>query len=213
MSLQYLRENWDDVLARTLEHMQLSLLALGIALPIAILLGVLAVRYEHLRFPILTLVGVLYTIPSLVVLVFLIPTQGIGEKPTVIMLVIYAQLFLVQNIVAGLRGVNRATLEAARGVGMTGGQVFWQVWLPLALPVIIAGIRIALVTIIGLAVLGGFIAAGGLGRIIFDGISRDYPSMVLAGIIAITALSLVVDLTLRLLERLTPVSRALRAAR
>lgn len=213
MSLQYLQQNWDEVIARTLEHLRISLLALALALPIAILLGILAVRFESLRFPILTVIGVLYTVPSLVVLVFLIPSQGIGNRPILIMLVIYAQLFLVRNIVTGLRGVNPATLEAARGVGMTGIQVFRQVWLPLALPVIIAGIRIALVTIIGLAVFGGLISAGGLGRILFEGIGRNYPSMVLAGIIAITALSLVVDLTLRALERFTPVSRALRATR
>lgn len=213
MSLQYLRQNWDDVIARTVEHLQISLLALALALPIAILLGIVAVRFQSLRFPILTVIGVLYTVPSLVVLVFLIPSQGIGNRPILIMLVMYAQLFLVRNIVAGLRGVNPATLEAARGVGMTGTQVFRRVWLPLALPVIIAGIRIALVTVIGLAVFGGLISGGGLGRILFEGIARDYPSMVLAGIIAITALSLVVDLTLRALERLTPVSRALRSAR
>lgn len=213
MSLQYLRQNWDDVITRTIEHLQISLLALALALPIAILLGILAVRFESLRFPILTVIGVLYTVPSLVVLVFLIPSQGIGNRPILIMLVIYAQLFLVRNIVTGLRGVNPATLEAARGVGMTGVQVFRRVWLPLALPVIIAGIRIALVTIIGLAVFGGLISAGGLGRILFEGIGRNYPSMVLAGIIAITALSLAVDLTLRALERFTPVSRALRSTR
>jgi len=213
MDLQYLQRNWSDVLDRTVEHMQLSLLALAISLPIAILLGILAVRFKTLHFPILTAIGVFYTIPSLVVLVFLIPSQGIGNRPILIMLVMYAQLFLVRNIVTGLENVNPATLEAARGVGMTGPQVFKKVWLPLALPVIIAGIRIALVTIIGLAVFGGLISAGGLGRILFEGIGRNYPSMVLAGIIAITALSLVVDLSLRALERLTPVSRALRSDR
>ena len=88
------------------------------------------------------------------------------------MLVVYAQFFLVRNIVAGLRGVNPATLEAAHGIGMTGLQVFRLVWLPLALPVVMAGIRAALVTIIGLAVFGGLISAGGLGRILFEGIGR-----------------------------------------
>ncbi|MDQ3539955.1 MAG: ABC transporter permease, partial [Chloroflexota bacterium] len=88
MSLQYLQQNWDEVIARTLEHVRISLLALALALPIAILLGILAVRFESLRFPILTVIGVLYTVPSLVVLVFLIPSQGIGNRPILIMLVI-----------------------------------------------------------------------------------------------------------------------------
>jgi len=212
MDLTYLRENGDVVWQRTLEHLQLSLTALVLALPIALLLGALAVRYRQLQFPILTTLGVAYTIPSLVVLVFLIPSQGIGNRPILITLVMYAQFFLVRNIVAGLRGVSPATLEAARGVGMTGFQVFRRVWFPLALPVVIAGVRAALLTIIGLAVFGGLISAGGLGRILFEGIGRDYPSMVLAGILAIVALSVTVDLVLRLLERATPLARSLRSS-
>jgi len=212
MDLTYLRENGDVVWQRTLEHLQLSLTALVVALPIALLLGALAVRYRQLQFPILTALGVAYTIPSLVVLVFLIPSQGIGNRPILITLVMYAQFFLVRNIVAGLRGVSPATLEAARGVGMTGFQVFRRVWFPLALPVVIAGVRAALLTIIGLAVFGGLISAGGLGRILFEGIGRDYPSMVLAGILAIVALSVAVDLVLRLLERATPLARSLRSS-
>jgi len=213
MDLTYLRENTDVVWQRTVEHLQLSLTALLLALPIALLLGGLAVRFRQLQFPIVTVLGVAYTVPSLVVLVFLIPSQGIGNRPILIMLVMYAQFFLVRNIVAGLRGVDPAVLDAARGVGMTGGQVFRQVWFPLALPVVIAGVRAALVTIIGLAVFGGLISAGGLGRILFEGIGRNYPSMVLAGIIAIVALSIVVDLVLRLVERATPLARSLRASR
>jgi osmoprotectant transport system permease protein len=160
----------------------------------------------------LTTLGVAYTVPSLVILVFLIPSQGIGNRPILITLVMYAQFFLVRNIVAGLRGVSPAALEAARGVGMTGFQVFRLVWFPLALPVVIAGVRAALLTIIGLAVFGGLISAGGLGRILFEGIGRNYPSMVLAGIIAIVALSATVDLVLRLLERTTPLARSIRSS-
>ncbi|MBA2248116.1 MAG: ABC transporter permease [Chloroflexia bacterium] len=213
MDLRYLRENWDVVLDRTIEHLQISLLALAIAIPIAVVLSIVAIRFPALRFPILTLVGFLYTVPSLLILVFLIPTQGIGQRPILIMLVIYGQLFLVRNIVAGLRGVNPATLEAARGVGMSNAQVFRKIWFPLALPVIVAGVRIAFVTIIGLTVFGGLISAGGLGRILFEGIQRSYTSMVLAGIIAITVLSLAIDLILRALEQLTPLARAERASR
>lgn len=213
MDLRYLRENWDVVLEGTIEHLQISLIALAIAIPIAVALSILAVRFHGLQFPILTLVGFLYTVPSLLILIFLIPTQGIGQRSLLIMLVIYAQLFLVRNIVTGLRGVDPATLEAARGVGMSNAQVFRKIWFPLALPVIMAGVRIAFVTIIGLTVFGGLVSAGGLGRILFEGISRYYPSMVLAGIIAITALSISTDLILRALEQLTPLARAQRASR
>ncbi len=213
MDLSYLDGNVDEVWRRTIEHLQISLIALLISLPIALVLGALAVRFRQLQFPILTALGVAYTIPSLVVLVFLIPSQGIGNRPILMTLVMYAQFFLVRNIVAGLRGVDPAALEAAHGVGMTGWQVFRIVWFPLALPVVIAGVRAALVTIIGLAVFGGLISAGGLGRILFEGIGRNYPSMVLSGILAIVALSFITDLALRLLEMATPVARARHASR
>lgn len=211
LDLSYLIDHRGHVWALTVDHIELSLTALVIALPIAIVLGVLAVRFRPLSWPILTLVGILYTIPSLAFLAFLIPSAGIGRKPALIILVVYAQVFLVRNIITGLNGVNPDTLEAARGVGMTGAQVFWKVWLPLALPVIIAGIRIALVTIIGIASITAWINAGGLGDLLFVGINRDYPAMVLAGVIAIVALALVTDLGIRLIEWLTPVARARRA--
>ncbi len=213
MDLRYLRENPDIVWERTVEHLQISLTALAIALPIALLIGLLAIRFKRLTFPIVTLLGILYTLPSLVVMVLLIPTQGIGNRPVLIMLVMYAQFFLVRNIVAGIRGVDLAATDAARGLGMTPFQVYWKLTLPLALPVILSGVRIALVTVVGLAVFGGLISAGGLGRILFEGINRDYPSMVLAGIIAIVALSLVIDLALRLIEMTTPAARARRAGK
>jgi osmoprotectant transport system permease protein len=182
-----------------------------LAIPLALLLATVALRFRRAQFPIMLLLGISYTLPSLVVLVFLIPTQGIGDRPVIIMLVMYAQFFLVRNMVTGMRGVDEIMLDAARGMGLTRAQVFWKVHLPLALPVILSGVRIALVTIVGLSVFGGLISAGGLGRVLFEGIGRDYPSMVLAGIIAIVALSVVVDVVLRLLEALTPAARAARA--
>lgn len=211
MELSYLLSHKAEVWSLTVDHIQLSLTALAIALPFAIVLGVITALTPRLTLPILTLLGFIYTIPSLALLAFLIPTQGLGRRPALIMLVVYAQLYLVRNIVAGLRGVNRDTLEAATGVGMTTTQVFVRVWFPLALPVIIAGIRTALVTIIGLASIAAWINAGGLGELMFQGIARDYPSMILAGVIAIIALAIGTDVLLRLAERWTPVSRALRA--
>lgn len=211
MAFTYLLSHKSDVWNLTIEHIQLSLTALAIALPFAIVLGMLAALYHRLTLPILTLLGFIYTIPSLALLAFLIPSQGLGRRPALIMLVTYAQLYLVRNITAGLLGVNRDTLEAALGVGMTRIQVLRRVWFPLALPVIIAGVRTAFVTIIGLASIAAWINAGGLGDLMFQGISRDYPSMILAGVLSIIALAIVADVILRLLERSTPVSRALRA--
>lgn len=211
MYLDYFFENLDVIGELSLEHLRIALLALAIALPLALVLGVVAVVWRPLRQPVLWVAGTLYTVPSLAMLAFLIPSQGLGLRPTLILLVLYAQVFLVRNIVTGLTGVDAAVLEAARGLGMTGAQVLRRVWLPIALPVILAGIRITLTTIIGLAVLGGWVAAGGLGELLFSGISTNNPAKVMAGIIAIVLLALLADVTLRAIEYLTPVSRARRA--
>lgn len=212
MDLTYLRENVDVVWEKTIEHMTLSLEALAIALPLAFVLGVLATRVGWLTTPLVTLVSILYTVPSFAFMAFLIPSFGIGRQPALIILVTYAQLFLVRNIVAGLKSVDPAVLEAARGLGMSEWQLFYKIWMPLATPVIVAGIRTALLAIIAIATLTGYIKSGGLGEIMFTGIGRDYPSQVLAGVIAVAALAIVADLVMRLLEQLTPVARARRAA-
>lgn len=212
MDLTYLRENFDVVWEKTIEHTTLSLEALAIALPLAFVLGVLATRVGWLTTPLVTLVSILYTVPSFAFMAFLIPSFGIGRQPALIILVTYAQLFLVRNIVAGLKSVDPAVLEAARGLGMNEWQLFYKIWMPLATPVIVAGIRTALLAIIAIATLTGYIKSGGLGEIMFTGIGRDYPSQVLAGVIAVAALAVVADLVMRLLEQLTPVARARRAA-
>jgi osmoprotectant transport system permease protein len=211
MNLDYLLDHRDEVWELTIEHFQLAAYGVLLALPVALIAALIAVRFRTLTFPIISLAGFLYTIPSLALLAFLIPSQGIGRRPALIMLVIYAQIFLVRNIVAGMRGVDASILEAARGLGMNRIQVFTRVWLPLALPVIIAGIRSAFVVLIGLASIAGWISAGGLGTLMFTGIGSDNPSKVLAGVIAVTALAITCDIVLRALERLTPTARAARA--
>ena len=212
MDLRYLRENTGFVWEKTLEHLNLSLTALAIALPIAIVLGLLATRFTWLSTPIVSLVSILYTIPSFAFMAFLIPSLGIGRQPALVLLVTYAQLFLVRNIVTGMQSVDPAILEAARGLGMNEAQLLRRIWVPLALPVIVAGIRTALLAIIALATLTGYIRSGGLGEIMFTGISRLYGSQVLAGVIAVAALAITTDVLMRVLEQFTPVARARRAS-
>ncbi|MCC7024441.1 MAG: ABC transporter permease [Thermomicrobiales bacterium] len=213
MSLDYLFDRWDRVQELTIQHLTLAGTAILIALVFAIPLGVLAARNPRLSTPLLGLLGAIYTIPSLAFLALLIPSLGIGRKPAVVVLAAYAQIFLVRNIVTGLRGVDPATLEAATGLGMTRWQQFARVRWPLALPVIIAGLRTASVTTISLATVAAWIGAGGLGTLLFEGIARDDPDRILAGTIAITALALVVDALLRFIESMTAIGRARRAAR
>lgn len=210
MNLDYLIEERSHVFDLAVEHLQLTAIALAIALVFAIPLGVLITNVHRLSFPVLMVLGVIYTIPSLALLAFLIPWFGLGRQPAVIVLSAYAQLALVRNIAAALQGVDAALLEAAHGVGMNAVQVFWRVRLPLALPVLIAGFRIALVTTISLATVTAWINAGGLGSLLFDGIARNYNSEILAGAIAITFIALCADALLRVIERLTPAARAAR---
>ncbi|HET9703019.1 MAG TPA: ABC transporter permease [Vicinamibacterales bacterium] len=213
MTLDYLINRRDRVWALTIEHLQLSLTAIALALIIAIPLGILAARNPRISTPLLGLLAAIYTIPSLAFLALLIPSLGIGHRPAIVVLAAYAQIFLVRNIASGLRGVDPATLEAATGLGMTRWQEFVKVRWPLALPVMIAGLRTATVTVISLATVAAWIGAGGLGTLLFEGITRNAPSRILAGTIAITALALLTDAVLRFAESLTAIARARRAAR
>lgn len=213
MYLDWLFNNPDIVWEATLAHIRICLLAIGIALPLALTLSLASVLLTPLKPPVMWLVGTLYTVPSLAMLAFLIPSQGLGLRPTLILLVMYAQVFLVRNMVTGMSEVNKSAIEAAYGVGMTTGQTLMRVWIPMALPVMLAGVRIALTTVIGLAVLGGWAAAGGLGEVLFMGISTNNPERVMAGVVAIVALALVADGLMRAIELLTPMSRARRATR
>jgi osmoprotectant transport system permease protein len=213
MSLDYLFRRWDRVWSLTLQHLTLSGTAILIALLFAVPLGVLAARNPRLSTPLLGFLGAIYTIPSLAFLALLIPSLGIGRKPAVVVLAAYAQIFLVRNIATGLRGVDPATMEAAAGIGMTRWQQFIKVRWPLALPIIIAGLRTAAVTTISLATIAAWIGAGGLGTLLFEGITRDDPDRILAGSIAITALALLTDALLRWAESMTAIARARRASR
>lgn len=208
MSLDYLFDHWHDVLGLTREHIVLSGLSILIALVFAIPLGILISAFPRLRFTTIAILGAIYTIPSLAFLAFLIPSLGLGRGPAIVVLAAYAQLALVRNFQAGLAGVDPNVLDAARGAGMTSWQSLIRVRLPLALPVLIAGLRIATVSTISLATITAWIDAGGLGTLLFEGIAFNRPSMILAGTVAITALALSADLLLRLAERLTPASRA-----
>jgi osmoprotectant transport system permease protein len=212
VSFDYLIRRWDRVWALTLDHLTLSGTVILVALVIAIPLGILAARVPRFSTPLLAFLGALYTIPSLAFLALLIPTLGIGRRPAIVVLAVYAQIFLVRNIVTGLRGVDAATLEAARGLGMTRLQEFWRVRWPLALPVMIAGLRTATVTTISLATIAAWIGAGGLGTLLFEGIARDDPNRILAGAIAITALAILTDALLRFVESRTAIRRAQAAA-
>ncbi|MBA3943514.1 MAG: ABC transporter permease [Herpetosiphonaceae bacterium] len=199
--MSYLLGHWSVVAQRFSQHLRLTLLALAIALIIAVPIGILVTRFKRLEGPVLGLFGVLYTIPSLALLVLLIPLVHLGITNALIVLVTYAQVILVRNIVVGLNGVSPALLEAARGMGMNNWQRLIKIELPLALPVIIAGVRIAVVAIIGIGTVAALVNAGGLGALLFEGVARNYPQEILVGGVGVALLAGLANLLLRIAEQ------------
>ena len=210
--MELLAETWGYVIENAgrfqqaaLVHLGLSFGALVIASLIFIPLGVLASMGGKLTSTIVGAVAAVRVIPSLAVILLLLPVYGLGWRPALIALILLAGPPLVVNTDVGLRGVDAATLEAATGLGMTRSQRFWRVKLPLALPVIITGVRSAAVEVIGSATLAAFVGAGGLGLFITSGITLLDERMLLAGAIAVTLLALLTEWTLARLERrMTP---------
>jgi osmoprotectant transport system permease protein len=202
----YLFAHFDVVWERTLEHLTLSGTSLGIALLISLPLGLLLSRVRPLAVPVLGLLGIIYTIPSFALFAFLVSFVGIGAQPAIIALTAYALVVLVRNIMVAFNSVDPAVKEAARGMGMNGGQLLWRIEVPLALPIAIAGVRIAALSTIGLTTIAAWIGAGSLGQIIRDGLARDPTySRLYAGVIAIGVIAIAADLTFRLFERIVRV--------
>ncbi len=199
--MTYLFTHPDVVGLRLAQHLEIVTIALAIAFALALPLGALAAHDARLRGPLLAVLGVAYTLPSLAVFALLIPVFGLGLVTTEIALVAYAQMILVRNIVAGLQSVPSAMTDAARGLGMTPAQIFWRVEFPQALPVIVGGLRLAAVATISIATLAGKIDAGGLGALLFAGLDNDDSGRIVAGSIAAAGLAIGIDALLRRLER------------
>lgn len=198
-----------EILQATLEHMTLVVIAMAIAIAIGVPLGMLIVRRPALRALSLTAANIFQTIPSLALFGFLIPIPflgGIGKRTAVVALVLYALLPILRNTYVGLTGIDPSVLESAEAMGMTPSQVLLRVRLPLALAVILAGIRTSTVLTIGVATIAAAIGAGGLGAFIFRGVAMVSDAVILAGAVPAAALALVADALLGLLERRLRVS-------
>jgi osmoprotectant transport system permease protein len=201
-----------EITTKLWEHVQLTFLAVAIGLLISFPLAVLVFRHRRLYAPVTFVTGLLYTIPSLALFVMLLPLFGLSTTTAEVGLVSYTLLILIRNIVAGLDGVPSDTKEAAVGMGYTSRQLLWKVELPLALPVIVAGIRIATVTTIGLVTVTALIGRGGLGFFILQGLEQFFATPTILGAVLSVALALVADAILLLVQRLlTPWTRATRA--
>lgn len=207
----WLHQHWGDTLQPALvQHIELSGIAVGIGFAIAFALALTGYRFRFLDPPIGVLADFLYTIPSLALFQLLVPITGLTVTTVEVALVSYTLLILYRNMVAGLRGVPDEALEVARGMGLTRTQTFFRVELPLAVPAIVAGVRIAAVSTISIATVAAFVIPKGLGRPIFIALGQDLfkTEILAAGGLAI-ALALVADILLVLTQRaLTPWSRA-----
>jgi osmoprotectant transport system permease protein len=185
----------------SVEHVELVLIAIGIASAIGLPLAVALTRRPGMRRFTVGFANIAQTIPSLALFGFLVPFAGIGKTTAVVALCLYALLPILRNTLTGILGVDRAICESAAAMGMTGRQILWQVELPLAVPSIVAGVRIATVTTIGTATIAAAIGAGGLGVFIFRGISMFDRATVLAGAIPAALLALAADEVLEWIER------------
>ena len=201
-------DHLDDIWAATKEHLVLTGIALGVGLAISLLLSIVAIQYRKAYTPITWITGILYTIPSLALFSILVPITGLTVLTAEIGLVSYTLLILIRNIVAGIDGVDPAIKEAALGMGFTRSRMLLQIEAPLAMPVIIAGIRVASVTTIGLVTVAALIGKGGLGFFILQGLRRFFTTEIMVGALMSVALAVSIDLLLVLAERaLTPWAR------
>jgi osmoprotectant transport system permease protein len=202
-TLGFVWERREEVAVLTGQHLLLAVVSTSLAAAIGLPVGVVLTRYPALARPALGAVGVLQTIPSLALFGFLIPLAfigGLGARSAVVAMVVYALLPIVRNTYTGLLSVDAAVVEAARGLGMTDSQLLRLVQIPLALPVILAGVRIATVNAIGLATIAAAIGAGGLGTFIFRGLAMVDHRLILAGAIPAALLALIADGGLGALE-------------
>lgn len=199
--LNWAVENSDIVVEALVRHLALVAEALAISVAIALPLGIAAARRPRLYAIVIAVTGIAYTVPALALFALLVPVLGLGEGPALVAIVLYSLLVLVRSVVVALRGVPADILEAADGMGYGRWRRLVAVEVPLAAPVIVAGIRLTVVTQISVATVGAYIGAGGLGDLVFQGITQDNLDKVLVGAALASALAIAADEALHGLER------------
>jgi len=198
--MSFLFSNPGDVLTLVIQHIGLAVISLLISIIIALPLGFLLYYKRWLTGPVMGVLGMLYTIPSIAMIILLIPFFGLNRTSVMVALVIYCQVILVRNVLAGLDGIDPAILEAARGMGMDWKQIAWRIQLPLAVPVILAGLRIAAIAAIAISTIGAKFGSGGLGKLLFDGINQSRMDKIALGAVLVAGLALGVNAGLRGVE-------------
>ncbi|HBB36358.1 MAG TPA: ABC transporter permease [Cyanobacteria bacterium UBA8803] len=208
--MNYIIKNSGEVFKLLLEHLQMTGLAMLIAVAIALPLALLVTRYCWLNIPVLGFLGTLYTIPSLALIILLVPIFGLNRQSVVVAMVIYTQVILVRNFSVALQSIAPEILEAARGMGMNFWQRWWWVEMPLILPICLAGVRLAAIVAIAIATIGAKFGAGGLGVLLFDGVAQVRNDKIWAGAIMVAILAFAVNGMLLGWERLSTPSLKIR---
>lgn len=206
--MSFLNQYGGQLVTKTWEQLYISAIALLLGVLVAVPIGILLTRFPKTAKIIVGIAGMLQTVPSLALLALMIPIFGIGKVPAIVALFIYSLLPILRNTYIGMNDVDPTLKDSAKGMGMTTLQSIWQVELPMAMQVIMAGIRLSAVYVIAWATLASYIGAGGLGDFIFNGLNLYQPDLIIGGTIPVTILALVVDFLLGKLEyRLTPISQ------
>ena len=199
--MDFIVNNANDLFNKTMEHLYISVIALVLAIIFSVPLGILLTRTKRLAKVSLTIASVLQTIPTLAVLALMIPLFGVGKVPAIVALFFYVLLPILNNTIIGVESIDKNVREAGKSMGMTEFQLMKGVELPLALPMILSGIRLSSVYVISWATLASFIGAGGLGDYIFNGLNLYDANMIITATILITALALLVDFCLSCIEK------------
>lgn len=212
--IEYLTNNTSSISSLFLDHIQLTILAIILSIAIGVPIGIVVSYFRPARKPVMAMANLIQAIPSMALLGFMIPLLGIGTKPAIFMVILYSLLPIIKNTYAGLQNINKDTLEAAKGIGLTPFQILYKVQIPLALPVIMAGVRISAVSAVGLMTLAAFIGAGGLGYLVYAGIRTVNTGQILAGAVPACILALFIDYICSIAERMvTPKSMQLQEFR
>ena len=205
--LAYVADNYEILIQYTMQHLRIGMLAVSAAILIGMPLGLFISRIPWSRRPVLGCASIMQAVPSLALMGMFIPLIGIGDKTAITIIALYAILPILRNTYTGLTNIDQSTLEAARGIGMTERQILFKVQLPLALPVIMAGVRVAAVSSVSTATLAAFIGGGGLGKQIQAGIQIISTNMILSGAIPACLLALLMDYLFGLIEKaVVPIS-------
>lgn len=198
---QFIEQYGGQLISKTVEHFYISMIALLIAIVVAVPLGIILSKMKRTSNIVLTIAGVLQTIPTLAVLAVMIPIFGVGKLPAIVALFIYVLLPILNNTVLGVKNIDSNLKEAAISMGMTRFQLMKDVELPLALPLILGGIRLSSVYVISWATLASYVGAGGLGDFVFNGLNLYDPLMIVSAAVLVTVLALIVDVLLSLVEK------------